>query len=119
VRPLLTRARPRAGACWPAADPVLPARDSVASRPGGRAITAAIAGRLVGFIADLGVGEKLLDAVRLEQPEGRIFAVLPGAHPSNRVARAAGWHEVLRSRTGTQLLVHPDHPALASILLRA
>ena len=61
----------------------------------------------------------LLDAARLEQPDGRIFAALPGDHPSNRIARAAGWHEVLRSRSGMQLLLHPDHPALAAILLRA
>jgi hypothetical protein len=45
--------------------------------------------------------------------------VLPGGHPGNRVARAAGWHEVLRSRSGIQLLLHPDHPALAAILIWA
>jgi hypothetical protein len=146
-----------------AADPVPPGRDVVAAWPGGRAITAAIAGRLVGFMlclpgdaqagpdhmpegmdlsaepssaftrsalrvlapvvapaaVNLGVSEALLDAARLEQPDGRIFAVLPGGHPSNKVARAAGWHEVMRSRAGMQLLLHPDHPALASILLQA
>ena len=69
--------------------------------------------------ANLGVREKLLDAVGPEQPDGRIFAVLPGGHPGNRVARAAGWHEVLRSRSGIQLLLHPDHPALAAILIWA
>jgi hypothetical protein len=136
-----------AGICW----------------PGSRAITAAIAGRLVGFLmcqpgeaenglefipgqehlsagrwdtftraamrvlapvvapaaADLGVGAILLDAARLEQPDGRMFALLPAGHPGNRATRALGWHEVARSRSGTQLLVHPDHPALAGILLPA
>ena len=145
------------------ADPVPSGRDTGALRPGSRVITAAIAGRLVGFVlclpgdaeagtdlipvetglsvgrssaftrsamhvlapivvpaaANLGVIEVLLDAARREQPDGRVFAVLPGGHRSNRVARAAGWHEVLRSRSGMQLLLHPDHPALAGILLRA
>ncbi len=146
-----------------AADPVPFGRDAVAGRPGGRAITAAIAGRLVGFVlclpgdaetepdlipagtglsaerssaftrsalrvlapvvapaaANLGVSEMLLDAARREQPDGRVFALLPAGHPSSRVALAAGWHEVLRSRSGMQLLLHPDHPALTGILLRA
>ncbi len=67
----------------------------------------------------LGVSELLLDAARPQQPDGRIFTLLPAGHPGNRVVRAAGWHEVLRSRSGMQLLVHPDHPVLASILLQA
>lgn len=144
-------------------NPVPPGWEAVAACPGGRAITAAIAGRVVGFVlclpddaeaeldltpagtglsagrsssftrsalrifapvvapvaAGLGVSERLLDAARLEQPDGRIFAVLPVGHPSNRAARAAGWHEVLRSRSGMQLLLNPDHPALVSILLQA
>jgi hypothetical protein len=141
--------------------PVPPGWQMVAACPGGLAITAAIAGRLAGFVlclpdgaqpdaalagtglsagrsteftrsalrifapvvapaaANLGVSEMLLDATRTEQPDGRIFAVLPGGHPSNRVARAAGWHEVLRSRSGMQLLLHPDHPALSAMLLQA
>lgn len=69
--------------------------------------------------ANLGVTEMLLDAARREQPDGRVFAVLPGGHPSSRVALAAGWHEVLRSRSGMKLLLHPDHPALTAILLGA
>jgi GNAT superfamily N-acetyltransferase len=140
-----------------AGDLVAPGRDTVAARPGGRAITAAIGGRLVGFMlclpddaeagpdlipgrsslsaftrsalrvlapvvapaaTSLGVSEALLDAALREQPDGRIFAVLPGAHPANRVARAAGWHEVARSRYGMQLLLHPGHPALAALLVR-
>jgi hypothetical protein len=92
------------------ADPMAPSPAALAACPDGRAITAA---------TGLGVGEMLLDAARPEQPDGRIFAVLPAGHPGNRLARAAGWHEVLRSRSGMQLLVHPDHPALAPILLRA
>lgn len=91
-------------------DPVSPGRDTVAALPGGRAVTAAVS---------LGVTETLLAAASREQPDGRIFAVLPAGHPANRVARGAGWHEVLRSRSGTQLLLHPGHPSLASILLRA
>lgn len=111
----------------------------MAARPEGLAVTAAIAGRLVGFMlclphdaeaepdltlaktglsperssafarsalrvfaptvapvaANLGVSEALLDAARRERPDGRIFAALPGGHPSTRIARAAGWHEVL------------------------
>jgi hypothetical protein len=140
-----------------AEDLVAPGRDTVVAQPGGRAITAAIEGRLVGFMlclpddaeagpdlvpggrslsaftqsalrvlapvvvpaaASLGVSEALLDAALREQPDGRIFAVLPGGHPANRVARAAGWHEVARGRSGMQLLLHPGHPALAAILVR-
>jgi len=142
--------------------PVPPSRDAVAARPGGLAFTAAIGGRLVGFMlglpgdaeagpdliaaetglstgwsgaftrsalrvfppvvapvaASLAVSEVLLGAALQEQPDGRIFAVLPGGHPANRVARAAGWHEVGRGRSGMQLLLHPGHPALAAILIR-
>lgn len=133
-----------------------PEWDAVAARPGCRVLTAAIAGRLVGFVLCLpgdaaagtgldadpspvftgsalgvhalvvapvagsgGVIEHLLDAARREQADGRVFAVLPGDHPGNRVARAAGWHEVRRTGSGLQLLLHPDHPALAAILFRA
>lgn len=146
-----------------AADPVAHGRVLVTASPEGRAITAAVAGRLVGFMlclpgrasgqldlgpvesgvsavrsseftrsalrvfapvvapaaANLGVGELLLDAARREWPDGRIFAVLPGGHPGNRLARASGWHEVLRGRSGMQLLLHPGHPALQTILLQA
>ncbi len=145
-----------------AAEPAEPGWDAMAAWPGCRVITAAIAGRLVGFVlclpgdaaaepdlaavaglitarpgvftrsalrvhaivvapaaAGLGVTEHLLDAARREQADGRVFAVLPGDHPGNRIARAAGWHEVLRAGSGMQLLLHPDHPALAEILLRA
>jgi hypothetical protein len=146
-----------------AADPVAHGRDLVTASPEGRAITAAVAGRVVGFMlcapghaldepdlgpvetgvdagrsgeftrsalrvfapvvapaaANLGVGELLLDAARREWPDGRIFAVLPGGHPGNRLARASGWHEVLRGRCGMQLLLHPGHPALQTILLQA
>jgi GNAT superfamily N-acetyltransferase len=145
-----------------AVGPAEPGRDAMAARPGCRVITAAIAGRLAGFVlclpgdvaaepgpaagADLdagqsqvftgsglrvhalvvapaarglGVSEQLLDAARREQADGRVFAVLPADHPGNRVARAAGWHEVMRTSSGMQLLLHPDHPALAAILLRA
>jgi GNAT superfamily N-acetyltransferase len=145
------------------ADPVAHGRDLVIASPEGRAITAAVAGRLVGFVlcapghalgepglgpaetgvsaersgeftrsalrvfapvvapaaAGLGVGELLLDAARREWPDGRIFTVLPGGHPGNRLARAAGWHEVLRGGPGMQLLLHPGHPALKTILLEA
>jgi hypothetical protein len=146
-----------------AADPVPHGRGLVTASREGQAITAAVAGRLVGFLlclpghasgdpdlgpaetgvgaersseftrsalrvfapvvapaaANLGVSEMLLDAVGREQPDGRIFAVLPGGHPGNRLARAAGWHEVLRGRSGMQLLLHPGHPALQTILLQA
>jgi hypothetical protein len=35
-----------------------------------------------------------------------------------KISAAAGWHEVARSRSGMQLLLHPSHPALVALLVR-
>lgn len=114
--------------CLPAADaeadgiPAAADLDPERSREFTRSALRVLAPVVPPVAEPLGVREALLAAARDQQRDGRVYAVLPAGDPANRAARAEGWHEVLRGRSGSQLLLHPDHPdhpALTALMLQA